>query len=86
LSGNNLGVGHFQEAEEAEELLKAIQAKRGPNALATMAAHRRKEMSSFISDLEEKYASSGKGGAGKKKGKVGRSCRRPNSGWGSAVV
>jgi hypothetical protein len=53
-----------QEAKEAEELLRAIQAKGGLNALATMATDRKKQMSSFYDSLEEKYGKEGGGGGG----------------------
>ena len=58
-----------QEAKEAEELLRVIQAKRGVNALATMATDRKKQMSSYYDSLEEKYGKEGRGGGGKGKGK-----------------
>ena len=57
-----------QEEKEAEELLKMIQAKRGPDALANMASDRKRQMSSFLDSLEDKYAT----GKEKKKGKVRR--------------
>lgn len=65
----------LQEAQEAEALLKAIQAKRGPDALANMGKDRKRQMNSFLEQLEEKYAgagdSQGKKSSSKKK-KVGR--------------
>jgi DnaJ family protein C protein 9 len=56
-----------KEAQEAEELMRAIQAKRGPDALANMAKDRKRQMTSFLDSLEEKYAESG--GKDKDKGK-----------------
>ncbi|GAB5032948.1 dnaj homolog subfamily c member 9-like [Nannochloropsis oceanica] len=53
-----------KEAKEAEELLRAIHAKRGVNALATMATDRRNQMSSFYDSLEEKYGKKGGNGGG----------------------
>lgn len=56
-----------KEAQEAEELMRAIQAKRGPDALANMAKDRKRQMTSFLDSLEEKYAESG--GKDRDKGK-----------------
>lgn len=52
--------------------MKMIQAKRGPNALANMAADRKRATASFLDSLEEKYgpssaAAAGGGGRGGKK-------------------
>lgn len=45
--------------------MRAIQAKRGPDALAHMAEDRKRQMSSFLDSLEEKYISNdGKNGGG----------------------
>jgi hypothetical protein len=56
--------------------MRAIQAKRGPDALAHMAEDRKRQMSSFLDSLEEKYTSNdgkkgggGGGGGGSGKGK-----------------
>ncbi|TFJ86234.1 hypothetical protein NSK_002442 [Nannochloropsis salina CCMP1776] len=63
-----------KEAKEAEELLEAIQARRGPDALATMGRDRQQQMSSFLQSLEEKYGKGKKvGGSGcKEAGGKGR--------------
>jgi hypothetical protein len=67
----------LQEAKEAEELLRVIQAKRGVNALATMATDRRKQMSSFYDSLEEKYGKKGgNGGGGGENGRKGKGRKR----------
>eukprot|EP00624_Nannochloropsis_granulata_P002565 evm.model.NODE_2292_length_18822_cov_22.697163.2 len=68
---------NLQEAKEAEELLRVIQAKRGVNALATMATDRRKQMSSFYDSLEEKYGKKGgNGGGGGENGRKGKGRKR----------
>jgi len=67
-----------QEAKDAEELLRAIQAKRGVNALATMATDRKNQMSSFYDSLKEKYGKEGGdgGGGGGKSGGKGKGKKR----------
>lgn len=71
-----------QEAKEAEELMRAIQAKRGPDALAHMAEDRKRQMSSFLDSLEEKYASNdgkkGGGGGGGSSGKGKKKAKKQN--------
>lgn len=70
-SNRPTGQPRPQEAAEAEALLKAIQEKRGGagvNVLATMAQDRKRQMDSFLDDLEAKYAGKGNGGKGGKGG------------------
>lgn len=54
--------------------MEAIQARRGPDALATMGRDRQQQMSSFLQSLEEKYGKGKKvGGSGcKEAGGKGR--------------